>query len=109
MSCGAALLRTGAQPVALLVGLLIPPVGLARSLLVRRDRHRPCDLPPGRLSRLSTCPPFENYLLGMLAKEPEDRPVAQRAADWFPSGAWQGRPAPLPASTPTGRRPGTQL
>lgn len=47
-------------------------------------------------------PAFENYLLGMLAKQPEDRPTAQQIADWFGSGAWQGRPEPMPepASAP---------
>lgn len=43
-------------------------------------------------------PAFENFLLGLLAKEPEDRPTAQQIADWFAGGAWQGRPEPLPPS-----------
>ncbi|PIB05541.1 MULTISPECIES: serine/threonine-protein kinase [Streptomyces] len=51
---------------------------------------------------------FENYLLGLLAKRPEDRPTAQQAADWFAGGSWQGRPEPLPAAataTGTGSAP----
>ncbi|WP_260333061.1 serine/threonine-protein kinase [Streptomyces beigongshangae] len=51
-------------------------------------------------------PAFENYLLGLLAKQPEDRPTAQEVADWFASGAWRGRAEPLPVAAP--RQPGTQ-
>ncbi|MEU5704812.1 serine/threonine-protein kinase [Streptomyces aurantiacus] len=53
-------------------------------------RERGAQLPPA----------FENYLLGLLAKQPEDRPTAQAVADWFGTGAWQGRPEPLPVATP---------
>ncbi|MDQ0945972.1 serine/threonine-protein kinase [Streptomyces sp. V1I1] len=49
--------------------------------------QRGADLPPA----------FENYLLGLLAKQPEDRPTAQQVANWFGSGAWQGAREPLPA------------
>ncbi|MFF9202727.1 serine/threonine-protein kinase [Streptomyces sp. NPDC014986] len=45
-------------------------------------------------------PAFENYLLGLLAKEPEDRPTAEQTADWFATGAWQGRAEPLPPASP---------
>ncbi|MFF3404949.1 serine/threonine-protein kinase [Streptomyces sp. NPDC002742] len=45
-------------------------------------------------------PAFENYLLGLLAKQPEDRPTAPQAAAWYGTGAWQGRPEPLPAAMP---------
>lgn len=41
-------------------------------------------------------PAFENYLLSLLAKEPESRPTAEEAADWFGRGAWRGAPEPLP-------------
>ncbi|MFJ3988367.1 serine/threonine-protein kinase [Streptomyces sp. NPDC090032] len=54
---------------------------------------------PGRLG-IQLPPSFENYLLGLLAKQPEDRPTAQEVADWFRSGAWQGRPEPLPEPVP---------
>ncbi|KAA0913992.1 serine/threonine-protein kinase, partial [Streptomyces apricus] len=43
-------------------------------------------------------PAFENYLLGLLAKQPEDRPTAHEVADWFAGGAWQGRAEPLPVA-----------
>ncbi|MFF8831915.1 serine/threonine-protein kinase [Streptomyces sp. NPDC015131] len=60
-------------------------------------------VPPLRLG-VDVPPAFENYLLGMLAKQPEERPSAQQVADWFASGAWQGRaqslPDPSPAHTP---------
>ncbi|MDF3301802.1 serine/threonine-protein kinase [Streptomyces tropicalis] len=45
-------------------------------------------------------PAFEAYLLGMLAKRPEDRPTARQTADWFGSGAWRGAPEPLPPELP---------
>ncbi|MGV9992076.1 protein kinase domain-containing protein [Streptomyces sp. NPDC003374] len=46
-------------------------------------------------------PAFEAYLLGMLAKRPEERPTAGQAAQWFGSGAWRGTPEPLPAELPS--------
>ncbi|MGC4982665.1 serine/threonine-protein kinase [Streptomyces sp. DT193] len=45
-------------------------------------------------------PAFENHLLGLLAKQPEDRPTALEAAAWYSSGSWQGRAEPLPAVMP---------
>ncbi|MFI9649127.1 protein kinase [Streptomyces sp. NPDC052040] len=48
-------------------------------------------------------PAFENYLLSLLAKRPEDRPTAHQVADWFGTGAWQGRSEPLPAIAPQPR------
>ncbi|WP_398954928.1 serine/threonine-protein kinase [Streptomyces sp. GC420] len=59
-------------------------------------RQRGADLPPA----------FDAYLLSMLAKQPEERPAAQVVADWFASGAWQGRPEPLPAPAPDGSTQG---
>ncbi|KUL22237.1 serine/threonine-protein kinase [Streptomyces regalis] len=68
--------------------------------------HQHLDAPPTppRELGVSLPPAFENYLLGLLAKRPEDRPTAQQAADWFATGAWQGRPEPLPAAAPTALR-----
>lgn len=60
--------------------------------------------PPRRLGA-DLPPAFENYLLGMLAKQPETRPAAQHVADWFATGAWQGRPQPLPAAETRGPSP----
>ncbi|PZG82849.1 serine/threonine protein kinase [Streptomyces sp. NTH33] len=45
-------------------------------------------------------PAFEAYLLSMLAKQPEERPTARQAADWFAGGAWRGAPEPLPPERP---------
>ncbi|MFB6817174.1 protein kinase [Streptomyces sp. NPDC056347] len=53
-------------------------------------RQRGVDLPPA----------FDSYLLGLLAKQPEDRPGAQDVAEWFQSDAWRGQPEPLPMYAP---------
>lgn len=68
--------------------------------------HKHLDAPPvpPRELGVQLPPAFDNYLLGLLAKEPEDRPTAQQAAQWFATGAWQGRPEPLPAATPAARQ-----
>lgn len=67
--------------------------------------HHHLDTPPvpPRELGVGLPPAFENYLLGLLAKRPEDRPTARQAAEWFASGSWRGRPEPLPAAAP---RPG---
>ncbi|WP_335935542.1 serine/threonine-protein kinase [Streptomyces sp. PTD5-9] len=49
-------------------------------------RQRGVDLPPA----------FDSYLLGLLAKQPEERPTAQQVADWFHGDAWRGQPEPMP-------------
>lgn len=43
---------------------------------------------------------FDSYLLGLLAKQPEERPSAQQVADWFLSEAWRGQAEPLPQHRP---------
>ncbi|MFE9700647.1 protein kinase [Streptomyces sp. NPDC006270] len=47
---------------------------------------------------------FDSYLLGLLAKQPEERPTAQQVSDWFRTDAWRGRPEPLPLQTPSSHR-----
>ncbi|MFF8987438.1 protein kinase [Streptomyces globisporus] len=47
---------------------------------------------------------FDSYLLGLLAKQPEERPTAQQVSDWFRTDAWRGRPEPLPMPAPTSHR-----
>ncbi|MFJ1594873.1 serine/threonine-protein kinase [Kitasatospora albolonga] len=42
---------------------------------------------------------FDSYLLGLLAKKPEERPTAQQVSDWFRTDAWRGRAEPLPVQT----------
>ncbi|MFE3516234.1 serine/threonine-protein kinase [Streptomyces sp. NPDC059166] len=51
---------------------------------------------PVRQRGVDISPAFDSYLLGLLAKRPEDRPTAQQAADWFRTDAWRGHPKPLP-------------
>ncbi|MFE2295018.1 serine/threonine-protein kinase [Streptomyces sp. NPDC059452] len=46
---------------------------------------------------------FDSYLLGLLAKKPEERPTAQQVSDWFRTDAWRGRAEPLPVQTPAPR------
>ncbi|MFF9571874.1 protein kinase [Streptomyces sp. NPDC014685] len=60
------------------------------------------DTPPVPLRQqgVELSPAFDSYLLGLLAKQPEDRPSAQQVADWFQSGAWRGQPEPLPMYSP---------
>lgn len=64
--------------------------------------HHHLDTPPvpPRELGIGLPPAFENYLLGLLAKRPEDRPTARQTAEWFAAGAWRGRPEPLPAVAP---------
>ncbi|MEV4334120.1 protein kinase [Streptomyces sp. NPDC049597] len=61
-------------------------------------------LPPLELG-IGLSPAFQNYLLVMLAKQPQDRPTADEVAAWFASGAWQGRSEPMPTPQPVQARP----
>ncbi|MFB7517367.1 serine/threonine-protein kinase [Streptomyces sp. NPDC056144] len=65
------------------------------------------DTPPVPPSQVGVAlpPAFEAYLLGLLAKQPEQRPSAQAIADWFSSGAWRGYPQPQAAQQPPVHRP----
>ncbi|MFD0339998.1 protein kinase [Streptomyces sp. NPDC127117] len=56
---------------------------------------------PLRQRGVDLSPAFDSYLLGLLAKQPEDRPNAQQVAEWFQSDAWRGQPEPLPMYAPT--------
>ncbi|MEU4097524.1 serine/threonine-protein kinase [Streptomyces sp. NPDC026673] len=62
-------------------------------------------VPPSRLGA-DVPAAFEAYLLGLLAKQPDDRPTAQAVADWFRTDAWRGRPEALPAAAPRPVAPG---
>ncbi|MGW2384568.1 protein kinase domain-containing protein [Streptomyces sp. NPDC001658] len=66
--------------------------------------HQHLDTPPVAPTRRGARlpPAFENYLLGLLAKKPEDRPTAEQVAEWFAGGAWEGRAEPLPEAAPVG-------
>ncbi|MGW9119994.1 protein kinase domain-containing protein [Streptomyces sp. NPDC055663] len=55
---------------------------------------------PLRQRGVDLSPAFDSYLLGLLAKQPENRPSAQQVAEWFQSDAWRGQPEPLPMYAP---------
>jgi serine/threonine-protein kinase len=77
-----------------------PPFTASTPIVILHQHLDAAPVPPRELG-VSLPPAFENYLLGLLAKRPEDRPTARQAADWFATGAWRGRPEPLPAPAPT--------
>ncbi|MFF3446239.1 serine/threonine-protein kinase [Streptomyces sp. NPDC002667] len=76
-----------------------PPFQASSPVAVLHQHLDSTPTPPRELGA-DLPPAFENYLLGLLAKQPEDRPTALQAAAWYSSGAWQGRPEPLPAAMP---------
>ncbi|MFE5816668.1 serine/threonine-protein kinase [Streptomyces sp. NPDC056479] len=82
-----------------------PPFHADTAVAILHQHLDAAPVPPRELGVADLPPAFESYLLGLLAKEPEHRPAAQQAADWFAEGAWQGRPEPLPAAAPPSRRP----
>jgi serine/threonine-protein kinase len=76
-----------------------PPFHADSALAVLHQHLDTSPVPPRQLG--ADLPhTFENYLLGLLAKRPEDRPTAEEVADWFGRGAWQGAPEPLPRELP---------
>ncbi|WP_405558055.1 serine/threonine-protein kinase [Streptomyces sp. NBC_01171] len=72
-----------------------PPFQADSALAVLHQHLDAVPVPPRQLGA-DLSPAFENYLLGLLAKEPQDRPTAEEAANWFAHGHWRGAPAPLP-------------
>ncbi|MER6346996.1 protein kinase domain-containing protein [Streptomyces sp. NPDC001595] len=72
----------------------------ADSAIAILHQHLDAAPTPPRQCGAQLPPAFENYLLGLLAKQPEHRPGAAQVAEWFASGAWQGRAEPLPAAAP---------
>ncbi|WP_399131703.1 serine/threonine-protein kinase [Streptomyces sp. ITFR-16] len=60
------------------------------------------DTPPTPLRQrgVDVSAAFDSYLLGLLAKQPEERPTAQQVADWFHGEAWRGQAEPLPLHRP---------
>ncbi|MFJ9896456.1 serine/threonine-protein kinase [Streptomyces sp. NPDC091280] len=81
----------------LLVGQ--PPFRASSAIAVLHHHLDTPPVPPRELG-VGLPPAFENYLLGLLAKRPEDRPTAGQAANWFAGGAWKGHSEPLPAAAP---------
>lgn len=82
-----------------------PPFQADTALAILHQHLDASPVPPRQLGT-SLPPAFESYLLGLLAKQPEDRPTAHQVADWFGRGAWRGTPEPLPQELPAqSRRP----
>ncbi|WP_434094750.1 protein kinase domain-containing protein [Streptomyces hyaluromycini] len=81
-----------------------PPFHADSPIAVLHHHLDTAPVPPRELG-IGLPPAFENYLLGLLAKRPEDRPTARQTAEWFAAGSWRGRPEPLPAAAP---RPGPE-
>ncbi|MFF7765022.1 protein kinase [Streptomyces massasporeus] len=77
-----------------------PPFEADTAVALLHQHLDSAPVPPRELGVAGLPPAFENYLLGLLAKQPEDRPTAQQAAEWFAGGAWRGLPEPLPAASP---------
>ncbi len=76
-----------------------PPFQADTAVAILHQHLDASPVPPRQLgAEISAA--FENYLLALLAKQPEDRPTAQQVTDWFATGAWQGRPEPIPAPAP---------
>ncbi|WP_328880927.1 serine/threonine-protein kinase [Streptomyces sp. NBC_00299] len=82
-----------------------PPFHADTAVAILHQHLDAVPVPPRELGVPGLPPAFESYLLGLLAKDPEHRPPAQQAADWFADGAWQGRPEPLPEATSPSRGP----
>ncbi|MFJ7019810.1 serine/threonine-protein kinase [Streptomyces sp. NPDC101117] len=80
-----------------------PPFNADTAVAILHQHLDATPVPPRELGVAGLPPAFENYLLGLLAKDPEHRPGAQQAADWFAAGAWQGRPEPRPRAQAPGR------
>ncbi|MFJ4280211.1 protein kinase [Streptomyces massasporeus] len=77
-----------------------PPFQADTAVALLHQHLDSAPVPPRELGVAGLPPAFENYLLGLLAKQPEDRPTAQQAAEWFAGGAWRGLPEPLPSASP---------
>ncbi|EGX54450.1 putative serine/threonine protein kinase, partial [Streptomyces zinciresistens K42] len=64
-----------------------PPFQADSAVAILHQHLDAAPVPPRELGVTGLPPAFENYLLGLLAKDPEQRPAAQRVADWFAGGA----------------------
>ncbi|MFD5230059.1 protein kinase [Streptomyces qaidamensis] len=77
-----------------------PPFQADTAVALLHQHLDSAPVPPRELGVAGLPPAFENYLLGLLAKQPEGRPTAEQAAEWFAGGAWRGLPEPLPEVSP---------
>ncbi|MBA2813832.1 protein kinase [Streptomyces sp. KM273126] len=75
-----------------------PPFEADTAIAILHQHLDTAPVPPRELG-VDLPPAFENYLLSLLSKRPEDRPTARQAAEWFAAGSWLGRPEPLPAAS----------
>ncbi|MET9380955.1 serine/threonine-protein kinase [Streptomyces sp. NPDC002928] len=82
-----------------------PPFQADTALAILHQHLDTPPVPPRQLS-VDLPPAFESYLLGLLAKEPDNRPTAQEVTGWFGRGAWHGAPEPLPSEYQGHRHPG---
>ncbi|WP_078973654.1 serine/threonine-protein kinase [Streptomyces sp. MMG1533] len=76
-----------------------PPFQAGTAVAILHQHLDASPVPP-RQDRPELPPAFESFLLGLLAKRPEDRPTAPQIAEWFGGRAWQGRSEPLPEPEP---------
>ncbi|GAB7030038.1 serine/threonine-protein kinase [Streptomyces sp. NPDC021749] len=81
-----------------------PPFQADTALAVLHQHLDAAPVPPRQLGA-DLPPAFESYLLGLLAKDPENRATAEEVADWFGRGAWRGAPEPLPSEHQAHGRP----
>ena len=72
-----------------------PPFRADTAVAILHQHLDAAPVPP-RQDRPDLPPAFENFLLGLLAKQPADRPTTLQVAEWFGAGSWQGRSEPLP-------------
>lgn len=80
-----------------------PPFHADSAVAILHHHLDTAPVPPRELG-VGLPPAFENYLLGLLAKRPEDRPTARQTAEWFAAGAWRGAPSPSPQPRRSPRR-----
>ncbi|WP_455433180.1 protein kinase domain-containing protein [Streptomyces roseolilacinus] len=76
-----------------------PPFQADTSIAILHQHLDAAVEPPGRLG-FPVPSGFEEYLLRLLAKRPEERPTAHQVAGWFASGSWRRSAAPLPSAVP---------
>ncbi|MFF0221670.1 serine/threonine-protein kinase [Streptomyces sp. NPDC004629] len=76
-----------------------PPFEADTAVAILHHHLDSAPTPPRQLG-VDMPPALENYLLGMLAKQPEARPAASQVAEWFAVDSWRGHREPLPPAAP---------
>ncbi|MER6525464.1 serine/threonine-protein kinase [Streptomyces sp. NPDC001508] len=76
-----------------------PPFEADSAVAILHHHLDSAPTPPRQLG-VDMPPALENYLLGMLAKQPETRPAAPQVAEWFAVDSWRGHREPLPPAAP---------